>query len=338
MRILLLRTWLDNIGNGFIDKGARVTIERAFPGAEIIEVSGYPNRVADRKRIKGLRGLAGLAMRERGQLGRDLEEFSSIQRRMVNLAEFVDADLAVLAGCVLDNYSLRKYMPTLQKLRARGVPLLFLGAGGSDYTPTTSQFVKKALGMLKPVGIITRDSNAHKLYSQEVKHHHNGIDCVYFINDWYQPPTAREPFVAFAFDKAGEPAGLPDDVRAIRLNHSPFGDPHLDAMRRAYSRLAHPINHSFYEQDSIFVSDLPEDYLFVYANARETHSDRVHACLPALAYGKSARFYWSTPRGALFEQVGLQDIGHRLVTLDQDRVKELKRQQVGALRAIVQAN
>ena len=84
-------------------------------------------------------------------------------------------------------------------------------------------------------------------------------------------------------------------------------------------------------------SDYPLDYLFIYRNAVETHSDRVHACIPTLSFGNKAQLYSDSPRVALFENVGisLNEIKHRPVTLDKGRLKELQDRQVIFLRNIL---
>lgn len=48
MDILIQRSWLTNLGNGFIDKGAKALVESVFPDANVFETSGYAQRAAYR--------------------------------------------------------------------------------------------------------------------------------------------------------------------------------------------------------------------------------------------------------------------------------------------------
>jgi len=77
------------------------------------------------------------------------------------------------------------------------------------------------------------------------------------------------------------------------------------------------------------ISEVPEDYLNIYANAKATHSDRVHACVASLVYGTPARLY---ARAALFDRVGLAAITEQLVELDFAKLEEAKEDQVAFLR------
>jgi hypothetical protein len=74
-----------------------------------------------------------------------------------------------------------------------------------------------------------------------------------------------------------------------------------------------------YRNPGAVASDEPFTYLTTYANAQLTISDRVHACVAALAYGRPAMFFGSTPRDALFERVDLGDIRKRPVLLSEAR-------------------
>lgn len=78
-----------------------------------------------------------------------------------------------------------------------------------------------------------------------------------------------------------------------------------------------------YRRPGAVASDEPFTYLTTYANAQLTLSDRVHACVAALAYGRPAMLFGSTPRDALFERIGAGDIRKHPVSLPEShRVKE----------------
>ena len=63
-------------------------------------------------------------------------------------------------------------------------------------------------------------------------------------------------------------------------------------------------------------SDEPFTYLTVYAGSSLTITDRVHACVATLAYGNPAILYKHSPRGQLFDRLGLGDVGERVRSLD----------------------
>lgn len=71
-----------------------------------------------------------------------------------------------------------------------------------------------------------------------------------------------------------------------------------------------------------FCWDLPEPYLCLYANADLTLTDRIHAALVTLAYGKPAMLFSSSGRARILERVGISGIDKKPVYLDQSRVAQ----------------
>ncbi|SEU14047.1 polysaccharide pyruvyl transferase family protein [Natrinema hispanicum] len=333
MKIVILRTWLTNIGNGFIDKGAKAIVRQSFPEADIFEVSGFPNKTEEKVALGPLAGGTWRKLGDTGQKFRD-HRFRThpVRQNMVNLSEFVDADLAILPGCVLYDVGLEPYFQTLLELQARDIPIVILGAGGGDYHRETRQYVTEKLQQLDVCGLIARDTPTYEHYGDVVDVAHNGIDCAFFINEWHTPPESNQQFTVAAFDKVEEPP-LQTDNRTIRPDHNPFGrsKPYQGLPRNVRDRLK---NRNNFKRGNVFVSDLVTDYLFLYANTETTHSDRIHACVPTLAYGNQAKFHFDTPRGALFDNVGLSDITDRTVSLDEG-IEEKKEQQVQQLRDTV---
>ena len=72
-------------------------------------------------------------------------------------------------------------------------------------------------------------------------------------------------------------------------------------------------------KNGVIVSDNPMDYLLLYRNASEVYSDRVHACIPTLAFGNKARLFSNSPRIALFENAKIPDVREK--TCQHRRIK-----------------
>jgi len=351
MRIILLKTWLYNIGNGFIDMGAKATLERAMPEAEIIETSGYPNFVAEEKASANAGDVASRVLNS--DVGADRRD--EIFDNTVNVAELVDGDVAVLPGCVLSEHTLSRYGPVLQSLRDRGIPLVLLGASGSAYDEDEHEYISAQLDRLEPSAIITRDNISYDWYSDQVPYAERGIDSAFFIDDWFSPPETTEEFVTRTFDKRPDPD--PESVgdrRVIRPHHNPFGYPFRGTAKRlvwqpdrhlnfdesylsiAKQVLRTPVADDYFSQEGVFFSDSLKDYLTIYGNTEETRSDRVHACVPTLVYGNRAKLQFSTPRADLFNRVADGDITEEFVTIDEERLAAEKDKQVSALRTAIE--
>ena len=82
------------------------------------------------------------------------------------------------------------------------------------------------------------------------------------------------------------------------------------------------------------ITDYPNDYLHLYANADVTHSDRVHACVSSLIFGKKAQYYDKSDRSYLFDRVGLSEIRNKPVELDMDFIEKEKQKQLEVIKEI----
>jgi hypothetical protein len=321
VRILLLRTFLTNIGNGFIDKGAYKTIESAFPSAKIIETSGYQFFAKynySRNSITAMMQKLGIKEEKKTQ-------------RSVRISDFLDVDLAFFSGCVLYPDLLDMYIPALKELSSRGVPIVFLGVGGYQYNieKRETKYTRDCLSQLNNIALISRDQSCYKTYNDLFEYSASGIDNVFFIKDWYDPPETKQAFHAYTFDKSSEPDLSNEDI-VIRPSHTPFGysmpfAPGVSALYLLYK------SKTGNQKQNVFVSDILEDYLFIYANAVETHSDRVHACVPALVYGNKAKFYHRTPRMGLFNEVIDDDISSNLVKISEEKLIDEKENQISSV-------
>ena len=333
MRILVLRSFLVNIGNGIIDNGANACIKNTFPNSEIFEASCYSNWVADEKSKSGLKNFVRLI----SGIGTDelLNPFSVIRENVVNIGEYINADLVILPGLTLNDYILIKILKTLNKIKSRGIPLIFLGAGGNYYSEKKVRTVKRLLNQLQPAGLISRDELAFKYYSEQFKYTAAGIDCGFFINDWYIPPASIDKFIVLAFDKIKEP-NIDTRYKKIRALHLPFDFPFRGKLLRNTKETRRSSKGRFYEKENFFISDSVKDYLFLYKNAVETHSDRVHACVSALSYGNKARLYFKTPRMKLFDNLVKGDFEDDFLSIDHIKVKREKNNQMKSLKEIAE--
>jgi len=331
MDILLLKTWITNIGNGFIDQGAESCIDASIPNCDITTSSGLGESALAQAGCNFLR--------DKLRFDFDIGESIATSNRAMStatVAELVDTDLAVLPGCVLDRH-LEWYEAVLQELSDRNVPIVLLGAGGKSYSPQMQQRVRRQLRDLNIVGITTRDDRAYECYSQYVEHAYRGIDCAFYIDDWFVPEDANQEFIAATFDHRPEP-NLPESDRIIRPNHRPLmpGQSGLiPAILKTSVQMYRKRSISLFTNSDNFVSDSLKDYLFVYRNADETYADRIHACVPSLVYGNAARFYHDTPRVGLFEGLTDGDISQELVELDQEAVANKKSEQIEQFSSII---
>jgi hypothetical protein len=326
MRILLLRSWLTNIGNGFIDRGAEEIVRQAFPESEIISISGYGKQIQWRQR-------ASSVLPYIGQSGEQFFDISSV----------TEPDVAVLPGCTLYDTFLEKYEKTLSELNDRNIPIILLGTGSGDYSTSAQNYVKSFFEDIQISGFISRNTKAYDLYSDYFVNSHNGLDCAYFIDDWYSPPELNSELMVKTFDILNEPETLlqeTDYETTVRPHHSPFDNPFIGLSKRAIQKyspydVAGKNYGSKLDKKNPFISDSLEDYLLLYMNAKEVHADRIHACIPGLVYGAEVRFYYETARKGVFKDLVDGDIENELVQIDDERLSREKEIQVSKFSQMV---
>ena len=79
------------------------------------------------------------------------------------------------------------------------------------------------------------------------------------------------------------------------------------------------ITWKIYKQQNAIASDEPFTYFTIYSQTNLTLSDRVHACVITLAYGKPAMLFTPSPRARLFERFEcLSDIKNKPVFLPKE--------------------
>lgn len=251
---------------------------------------------------------------------------------------YMQVDLAVMAGAALSKQWLRVYGAPLLKLRENGVPLILLGVGLSEST-YTSDARREVLDFLKrasPFAIIARDIVTYECCKGLTEHVYEGIDCGFYVSDAFVPPRlSLPPFVVCTFDKndkhhlelsSHEIRSLHNAECVIHAHHALVSDLSPRSIWRSLV--------AYWRRPYIF-SELPFEYLALYANARCVYSDRVHACVAALAYGRPARLFSATPRADLFAPVGCQRIREEITWPDTELLQSKKEAQRRLLSYIV---
>lgn len=322
MRIgLFTSVFFNNIGNGFIDLGAEQAIKEAMPeDAVIIKLSQCANFAASMSGTFLLKEnpiVNYLWVKVMQKYAKKLHDrsYRTVQTKDVfSVAKIAEFDYFIIPGCVLTVPFVTIYGELLKEKASQGSKIIFLGASGNHYNEYELKFVSEYLKELKPFAIMTRDSIAYKYFAHFATYSYNGIDNVFFVNRLCIPKctTIEDPYVVLNFDepKHKKIKELLENrfkkYHIIQTNHKPF--PYSNVCRLT--------------KKGIMVSDYPLDYLFLYRNVVETHSDRVHACIPTLSFGNAAQLYSDSPRSALFENVGIHDIKEHPV-----KIKNLKAMQ-----------
>jgi len=312
--------WPTNIGNAFIDLGSMYTIKAASPNSRLFFASELPRWI--------LR-----------TVGRPMDY-------SIDLADLIEADVVVVSGMTLCDEFVEVEGPVLSRLSTKGTKIVFNGCGGSSYSHAEMRRLQEFMRTLNISGFISRDDASSRLCEDCSAESLSGIDCGFFLPEAFTPaPLSISNFVVCNFDTIAEPP-IDSRMRIIRVHHSC-----LDVLDRGSSKrrgtsassslkLLAKASWYGYKRDltshaGTLVSDIPEDYLNLYAKAYATYSDRVHAIVAALSYGNYARLYSESPRAKLFDRVGCESVTERLTRLDLDQLKTEKKAQIRFLRRVL---
>lgn len=332
--ILFTSVFYNNIGNGFIDLGAEAAIKEAMPeDSNLIKLSQCANFAATMDWKFRLREnpivsfLWENLMRRYAKSLHDKAYDAVKTENVISMALLAKCDYFIVPGCVLTVPFFTIYGNLLLEKVKQGAKIVFLGASGNHYTDHEISFVKEWLMKLNPHALMFRDSVAYSAYKDLSSLIYNGIDNVFFVNKIDLPrfETVIDPYYVLNFDLK-ENNQIKNNLEnnelkgknIIYTNHKPY----------PYAKITKEV------KKGILISDYPLDYLAVYRNVDTTYSDRVHACIPTLSFGNSARLYSRSPRKALFENVGLKDISSKPVRLE--GLDEYQQKQISFLRNVLQ--
>ena len=310
--------WPINIGNAFIDMGAQYQIRQAAPQSELYIAGEMPK---------------WLAWINRADMG-----------RVVDVAEIMETDFIVVAGMTLCDEFIEVQGPVLRKMAARGVKIIFLGASLYLYTQTEIDNFKRFLEKLKPHGFMSRDRESFNHF-KDLAPSYDGVDCAFFVREAFQPAKLTvKDFVIYNFDAMDEPEIEVHGKKILRTQHACFEvtPSSFDRSRKTYYfknrwpfiQRNNEAAKKFYGRDGMMISDIPDDYLHLFANTYATYSDRVHACIPTLSFGNKARLYTTSSRALLFDRAGVGDVKTKLVSLNQEKIDTEKKSQIEYLRQL----
>jgi hypothetical protein len=303
--------WPTNIGNAFLDLGAVAILRAAAPKARIAFASEMPRWFFS----------DGLRPAPKRRFGRTSSPRGDAIDNALDVAAVTRCDLVVFSGMAMCDTFVRVNGPSIAALSSRGTPVLLLGTGADRYDARERSVYRDFLRDVKCIGFISRDDRSFEMFQDTVTPSIKGIDCGFFLPHAYSPFALElPPYAVVNFDGAPEPALDLQGLRVIRTHHECFG----------------PTDPGLAKAPDTMISDIPFDYLSLYAQAEEVHSDRVHACVAALAYGRRARLYNATPRGHLFEAAGAGDVRRQLVSLDGAALETTRQAQIEHVRRILE--
>ncbi|MGB9614686.1 MAG: hypothetical protein ACPL3B_04240, partial [Fervidobacterium sp.] len=309
--------WPDSIGNAFIDFGSMYALKKAVGKSNVILSSNFPKSFLSR-------GFVSNRLR--------ILDFSILDKtnNLLDVREIARPDYIVLSGEILSTDWIR--LCVARNFFKSTTKIIIHGGGGRDYTQQEFEVVRDFLRRINLYAFISRDERVFDEYKGIAQHSFNGIDCGFFARDYFNPITLDLPkYITLTFDKIEEPEFKNEQRMIIRTHHAFWSQCGF------LKKIAYYKRQNFSKKNTL-ISDLPEDYLNIYANTEETHSDRLHACVPTLAFGKPAKLYIKTPRATLFDRVNAGSVKNELTKPDLGKIEKEKERQIRFLSEILSVN
>ncbi|MGZ0015669.1 polysaccharide pyruvyl transferase family protein [Yeosuana sp. AK3] len=304
--------WADNVGNAFIDYGINYSLKEALKDYDvqinnISNMQPYNDYKFNQKFPYNI--LSG---------GRKKPE------KVFDLRMQTKPDLVVLGGSLFDIFWCKVHSRFLDWLIEKQYPVLVLGGGGgNNYSKEELKYVSNYWKKINFIGLIARDEKAYNNFGEHAKIAYCGIDNAFFLNNAFTPAKLNiEPYIINTFDLTYPREIKEETKKIIKLSHRLLD---IDSFRLFLKRRFKAFKTvSTYD----FVSDYPDDYLNLYANADTTYSDRVHACVATLIFGGKTQYYDKSDRSYLFDRVKLSDIRNKPVSLDMEFIEIEKQKQL----------
>jgi len=339
--------WSTNIGNSFFNLGTQYILKQAFPEHRIVMLSDFA-----------------------GYLG--AKNYTDLQ-----FLAHINPDFFVLHGPFLTYTYSKMIYDTILRLKDRGTKIIFISSGMLHYSNDEIDACRSFVKRCKPFLFLSRDEDTYEIYSDLANYSYNGIDTAFFVSYAFKPITTSLPeYAIFNFDLLPPPKIFKIDHRItnrkfrksfefqcsdyllefpqVRSKLTKLFSPYRHIDRILFSG-AYPkkmgelkiiwTNHCFqpyllptvYKIPDSFTSDIPYTYLNLYAGTKITLSNRVHACVATLSYGKPALLFSKTRRAKLFERLRLSKIVEEPVHLPKESLIEEKTNMVNFIKGCFQS-
>lgn len=263
------------------------------------------------------------------------------------------AKYVLFTGPMLTPSYLKMWEKNLELLMNRGSRVIFFSAGANAYNDEEYAFVSDFLKKHKLYALFTRDAETYDLYGEFFEHSYKGICCALYSCD-YAPKYELDikPYVIMNFDNRIEPAVVRADDGNIVIDgvHYALKDrtPLQNILGRGASdtigdyevlRTIHTVltdkRLKRTPVKNAYLSDVPYDYLNLYANASAVITNRVHAAVASLSYGTPVYIANPTPRGNILARIGAQDAYKGLYVSDRELINREKALLEAAVKEII---
>ena len=312
MKIAVENSTWNNIGDAFYQTALQTMLSKALPGDEVFSFDG-PIARAFRPRM--------------------------FERNTFDARANVEADHFVFSGPILGASFADQYGPLIRAIVESGRSYSLLSVHAYSQGEELA-LLREFLKAYPPKALETRDQTTFAKLEGAAPRQKNGICFAFFVRyiDGIPSFDPERKYVCFSFHNSREPqirAANPGadffdaqfDVGAEQRSLIPWKlSRHFDFAAdypttlngRTIVRPVHsfyPLPHLIFSRKNSYISYNPKNFLSIYKGCEGVVTDRVHAGVAALSFGKPALVTRLDGRYALFERAPLERKGD-VVRLD----------------------
>jgi Polysaccharide pyruvyl transferase len=303
MRILVENSSWNNIGDGFYQFSLFYLLKKMFPQRQVAFLNAPTSR-----------------------------SFRVSQRFATNVFDpelIQDGELYILSGPILNSTFVRDYGRLIRGLTARGARYALISVhGGADSKPELARFFAQH----PPVILASRDRATYEVYQDSAFPTYDGVCTASLVSLTCEVGDiiADKPYVAASFYAGYEPpftvsedaTGNVSEVDGVQgwqpAKHWGVRR-HFEFLTRKYPvsvgryeivrpvhDIAYKFSHLNFARSNSLLSYNPLVYLSIYKGASLTVTNRLHAALPTLSYGRPVVYVGKTARNGALDRLGLE--------------------------------
>lgn len=288
-------TW-NNIGDGFYQSSLVYQIRKLFPEHLVVEGDGPASRT--------------------------FRPSAKFAHNVFDAMEYQDADVYIFSGPMLRQLSWR-YEGLIRRLMSRGKRYAIFSASAADASASDREEIEAFFEKYPPVALSLRDNENYEWLRAAVPNAISSICAAFLVGELPVPRLAYDtPYFISNFYTAGEPKfSIGDSWETLKVSSLKTRSPkvmkflrHLEWLdsgpdmvgKYKVVRVRHEttmkFSHLTFRKLNSYCSMNPVVILSAYEGCDFVVSDRVHACVAGLAFGKPVYLYKVDNRAMLFNQ------------------------------------
>jgi hypothetical protein len=210
----------------------------------------------------------------------------------------------------------REIFEIIDKLK---IPVVLNGVGGENYNAREINVFREFIKKHNFAGFISRDDDTYEAYHDLFPKSYKGLDCGFFLSD-------IDKF-SFLRNSPKKYTVLNNDDLGFNRSCQDFDEYRQAEKEGSVVRSHHQMTNipeKYIDTPKTLLSEMPDQYIYLYGRAKTVFTTRVHACIATLSFGGKCALLYNTPRSIIFKTVGCGNITQQPCSLNVSLFEERK--------------